>query len=286
MLNLLNYKKGQKGQGYKSGELLNKKTTPPSAYTEATLLKDMENAARFIDNKDLQKLLKQSNGIGTPATRAGIIEKLKGKTGKGMIYLKETKGKLNATPEAISLVDNIKNNGKLVSLLTDVKTTALWEAQLENIANGEDTYDNFYQQQSKYIKDLINEINNNSNFTNLNKGKNMANFTCKDVDCSRDGVLTYRDGKFGKFWACSIRNNEDKLCKNCKIKGDEKKPERVIAEKIEPLQKDGEACPECKVGVLVTRKVSKKGSKAFGKRFLGCNKYPNCNYTEWDGTAT
>lgn len=281
MLNLSNYKKGQSGRGIKDGTLLSKKTTPPSAYTEASLLKDMENAARFIDNKELQKLLKQSNGIGTPATRAGIIEKLKGKTGKGMVYLKETKGKLNATPEAINLVDNIKNNGELVALLTDVKTTAIWEMQLEEIANGKNTYENFYNQQSKYIKNLINEINNNSNLTTI-KGKTMTNFTCKDVGCDRDGTLTYRDGKFGKFWACSKRDKEDEQCKACKLKGEEKKPERVIAEKVEPLPKHGTICPKCNEGTLITRKVGKKESKAYGKRFLSCNKYPDCNYTEWE----
>ncbi len=52
-----------------------KKTTPPKAYTESSLLSAMENAGRFTDDETLKEQLKES-GFGTPATRAGIIERL------------------------------------------------------------------------------------------------------------------------------------------------------------------------------------------------------------------
>ena len=51
-------------------------TQPPSRYTEASILYAMENAGRFVESKDMKDMLKEVSGIGTPATRADIIEKL------------------------------------------------------------------------------------------------------------------------------------------------------------------------------------------------------------------
>lgn len=67
----------------------------------------------------------------------------------------------------------------------------------------------------------------------------------------------------------------------------EQRKSREPAEEVEPLDGDGSPCPECKRGVLKTRKVTKVGSPAFGKRFLSCSNWKGgCKHTEWEGAAT
>ena len=58
------------------GEVISKKTQPPKPFTDATLLSAMTGIARFVQDKDLKKILRETDGLGTEATRAGIIELL------------------------------------------------------------------------------------------------------------------------------------------------------------------------------------------------------------------
>lgn len=114
------------------------KTSPPKHYTEDTLLSTMENAVK-TDNSERQ-------GLGTPATRAGIIENL---VTRGFV---ERKGK--------SLIPSDKGN-KLISLVPDTlksaDMTAQWEAELSDIANGRKQEREFVQEIQEYITDLVNK---------------------------------------------------------------------------------------------------------------------------------
>ena len=113
-------------------------TSPPKHYTEDTLLSAMENAVK-TDNSERQ-------GLGTPATRAGIIENL---VTRGFV---ERKGK--------SLIPSDKGN-KLISLVPDTlksaDMTAQWEAELSDIANGRKQEREFVQEIQEYINDLVNK---------------------------------------------------------------------------------------------------------------------------------
>ena len=113
-------------------------TSPPKHYTEDTLLSAMENAVK-TDNSERQ-------GLGTPATRAGIIENL---VIRGFV---ERKGK--------SLIPSDKGN-KLISLVPDTlksaDMTAQWEAELSDIANGRKQEREFVQEIQEYINDLVNK---------------------------------------------------------------------------------------------------------------------------------
>ena len=113
-------------------------TSPPKHYTEDTLLSAMENAVK-TDNSERQ-------GLGTPATRAGIIENL---VTRGFV---ERKGK--------SLIPSDKGN-KLISLVPDTlksaDMTAQWEAELSDIANGRKQEREFVQEIQEYITDLVNK---------------------------------------------------------------------------------------------------------------------------------
>lgn len=114
------------------------KTSPPKHYTEDTLLSAMKNAVK-TDNSERQ-------GLGTPATRAGIIENL---VSRGFV---ERKGK--------SLIPSDKGN-KLISLVPDTlksaDMTAQWEAELSDIANGRKQEREFVQEIQEYINDLVNK---------------------------------------------------------------------------------------------------------------------------------
>lgn len=112
-----------------SKEIKEKFTTPPSHYSEDTLLKSMETAGVEALDKSIEV---EKKGLGTPATRASIIENL---IYKG--FLKRVKKNLLITDKGIKLVKVIDN------IFKDPITTANWEMKLSNIANGNDTKDNF-----------------------------------------------------------------------------------------------------------------------------------------------
>lgn len=102
-----------------------KKTKPPSAYTEGTLLADMRAAGKFVTDPSLRKMLTRVSGIGTSATRAETVESLKRDK-----YLAVAGKKIQATPRGIALVEWLD---EVCPDLTNVATTAAWEARLDLI---------------------------------------------------------------------------------------------------------------------------------------------------------
>ena len=114
------------------GELLEKNTTPPLYFTDATLLAAMTGIARFVASADIRKILKDTDGLGTEATRAGIIELLfrRGflvRDGKNIHATDAGRGLIKALPEEATLPD----------------MTAHWEATLEAISHRETAYSSF-----------------------------------------------------------------------------------------------------------------------------------------------
>ncbi len=112
--------KGESGEHVPS--LTEKWTTPPKFYTEATLLRAMETAGKFVEDEQLRAALKE-NGIGRPSSRAGIIETLFKRH-----YIKREKKNLIATPTGIELIDTIKEE-----LLKSCELTGIWEKKLRDI---------------------------------------------------------------------------------------------------------------------------------------------------------
>lgn len=102
--------------------LSEKYTTPPKFYTEATLLRAMETAGKFVDNEELRAALKE-NGIGRPSSRAGIIETLFKRR-----YIRRERKNLVATATGIELIDLIKEE-----LLKSCELTGIWEKKLRDI---------------------------------------------------------------------------------------------------------------------------------------------------------
>ncbi|GAK60524.1 DNA topoisomerase [Candidatus Vecturithrix granuli] len=106
-------------------------TTPPPRYTEATLLTAMESPGKFIEDEELRESIK-AGGLGTPATRAEIIEKLISNH-----YIDRNGKSLTPTPKAFELIELAPPE------LTTPELTAQWELRLTNIAKGEERRDRF-----------------------------------------------------------------------------------------------------------------------------------------------
>lgn len=103
-----------------------RKTVPPKRFTDASLNNIMENVDRLVEDKNLKKTLKSKKGIGTPATRAGIVEKLVEST-----LISRNKGQFHASDEAIELVSKLSN----LSIISP-SMTGDWEMILGDIEKG------------------------------------------------------------------------------------------------------------------------------------------------------
>lgn len=102
--------------------LTEKSTTPPPYYNEASLLRAMETAGKFVEDEELRAVLKE-NGIGRPSSRAGIIETLFKRH-----YIRRERKRLLATPTGIELIDTIHEE-----LLKSCELTGIWEKKLRDI---------------------------------------------------------------------------------------------------------------------------------------------------------
>lgn len=132
------------------GELLEKQTQPPKHFTDATLLAAMTGINRFVKDRALKAILKDTDGLGTEATRAGIIELLF-KRG----FLKRQGKIINATPAGIGLVE------ALPEMCTTPDMTAKWEATLNNIAEQQANYKSFMQPLQNTLHELIDIASSN-----------------------------------------------------------------------------------------------------------------------------
>lgn len=142
-------------------KVLTRKTSPPKPYTEATLLTAMETAGKQIEDEKLKEEMK-SIGLGTPATRAGIIEKL-----ISVGYIKRNKKNLVPTENGIQLIEIVHEKLKKPDL------TGEWESELGKIAKNEASARDFIYNIKKYVAEIIKEGKTstvkNINFVNNNK---------------------------------------------------------------------------------------------------------------------
>lgn len=127
--------------------LTEKMTTPPPYYTEATLLRAMETAGKFVEDEELRAALKE-NGIGRPSSRASIIETLFKRH-----YIRRERKRLVATPTGIELIDLIKEE-----LLKSCELTGMQEKKLRDIEHK--TYDpaQFINELKQQIADIVNQV--------------------------------------------------------------------------------------------------------------------------------
>jgi len=127
-------------------EVCERETSPPRPYTDATLLAAMKNAGRTIEDRELAQAMKAS-GLGTPATRAEIIEKLI-RTG----YVERQRKQLRATEKGRVLIERV------ALPLKSPELTAAWEQQLREVEDGSRPVTTFYQGIVELIRDLIPKV--------------------------------------------------------------------------------------------------------------------------------
>ena len=127
--------------------LTEKWTTPPKYYTEATLLRAMETAGKFVDDEELRAALKE-NGIGRPSSRAGIIETLFKRH-----YIRRERKNLLATPTGIELIDTIKEE-----LLKSCELTGIWEKKLRDIEHQKYDAAQFVDELKQQITQIVNDV--------------------------------------------------------------------------------------------------------------------------------
>ena len=148
------FKKGEKGPH--NPVIHQGKTSPPKAFTEATLLRAMETAGKQIDDEELREMMK-NNGIGRPSTRANIIETLFKRN-----YIERKKKNIIATSTGMELIDCIQDE-----LLKSPELTGEWEFKLRKIERGE--YD-----AAQFKEELITMVTNLTRKVINEKGKVFA----------------------------------------------------------------------------------------------------------------
>jgi DNA topoisomerase-3 len=124
-----------------------KQTAPPPRYTEATLLGAMESAGKTLDDEALRAAMKDA-GLGTPATRASIIETLLARD-----YLARSQQQLVPTALGIALIDAVP-----VASLASPELTGAWEARLARIARGEESRAAFMADIAAYVAELVDTV--------------------------------------------------------------------------------------------------------------------------------
>jgi len=127
--------------------LTEKQTTPPKPYTEATLLRAMETAGKFVEDEELRAALKE-NGIGRPSSRASIIETLFKRR-----YIRRERKNLVATATGIELIDIIKED-----LLKSCELTGIWEKKLRDIERKAYNPGQFIEELKQQITQIVAQV--------------------------------------------------------------------------------------------------------------------------------
>ncbi|HEX7255373.1 MAG TPA: DNA topoisomerase 3 [Gaiellaceae bacterium] len=141
----------QQGQEVKcvEAEAEAKETKPPPRYTEATLLSSMETAGKLVDDEELREAMKE-RGLGTPATRAEIIETLIRRE-----YIERAGKDLQPTPKGMSVVTMLEEHP-----ITSAELTGDWEKQLMDIEHGNGDRSSFMDEIAGFAKTTVEEIAN------------------------------------------------------------------------------------------------------------------------------
>jgi DNA topoisomerase-3 len=178
-----------KGDNLKAGavKLLAGKTKPPARYTEATLLSAMEHPGKTIENRELREAMDNTSGLGTPATRAEIIEKL-----FNSFYMERNGKEIFPTSKGIQLI------GLVPVELKSAELTAKWEQQLTEISKGKGIRETFITGIRSYATKLVTTVGGSSQ---TYKHDNITRTKCPE--CGK--FLLQVKGKRGEMYVCQDR---------------------------------------------------------------------------------
>ncbi|MDH5543770.1 MAG: DNA topoisomerase 3 [Nitrospinota bacterium] len=179
-----------------------KETTPPSRYTDASLLSAMMNAQKFVTDAAHKKILKSTSGLGTPATRAAIIESLIARE-----YVKKSGKVFTPTDKGIFLISKVREEK-----ISDPAYTAIWEEELEAIASGSaEGKTDFLKGIKNYATEMVEKVRGLS----LPPGQKANGHDRKSAGTCPECGQPVHEGKINYF--CSTGKDKCKftLFKNC-----------------------------------------------------------------------
>ncbi len=254
-----------------------KQTQPPERFTEGTLIQAMKTVGKAVSDPVLRKVLKDTAGIGTEATRAGIIQTL---FKRGFLE-KAGRKQVISTPAGRGLIHTLPEP------VTDPATTALWEQALDEIAQGNAELEAFVARQAEWVRAMVDTARRTAPVLAASPGQ--ATHACPA--CGKP--LRRRKGKNGWFWGCTgypectttlpdARGRPGKRAsRETAATPHRSAPRAKRASKDTGGYRAGSACPKCGEGKLVQRHLQ-QGHNA-GKAFLGCTGYPRCDFFAWSG---
>ena len=196
------------GQRLKLGgaQVTSGKTPPPPRYTEATLLTAMEHPQTQVEDKELRRILEETSGLGTPATRADIIEKL-----FSAFYIERRGKELVPTSKGQQLVELAPEELRSAAL------TARWEDRLARIAKGTERDTKFVEEMRAYAAKLVAQVKaSDAKYTHDNQTRKVC------PDCGKFLLLV--KGKRGEMLVCpdrecgyrkSVTQTTNARCPNC-----------------------------------------------------------------------
>lgn len=243
-----------------SSHLAEKATRPPSHFTEDSLLGAMENIARFVTEEQFKKILRDTTGLGTTATRAGIIQ---GAVDRG--YFVRKKRKLLATAKAQAL------NAVLPPGIKSPGLTAVWEQELERISTGAAGMDAFMTKITTWICSTVGQLKQAAPELTKPGGAMATAFasagpaTAPCFACQ--GLIRRIKGKNGFFWGC-----RDIECGKTFEDARGKPVDPAIKQQI---QDSAPNCPACGGDMRLRKSKPTPGKRA--KQFWGCSDYPECS---------
>ncbi|HEX4232104.1 MAG TPA: DNA topoisomerase 3 [Bryobacteraceae bacterium] len=188
-------------------EALKKKTRPPKRFTDATLLTAMETAGKTLDERELSDAMKET-GLGTPATRAAIIEVLL-KRG----YIVRNKKSLEATDKGVRLIDVVHPEVKSPAM------TGQWEAYLKRIHQGTSKLAPFLLNIEEYVQEVVAKVDKKVAPTRTTAAVEPSQFTRSNPAAARtipktvDGGVSLSDLLQNIFGFSSFRPNQEAVCK-------------------------------------------------------------------------
>jgi DNA topoisomerase-3 len=160
-------------------EIKESETKPPARFNEATLLSAMEGAGKMVDDEELREAMREK-GLGTPATRAAIIE--------GLIfegYVERKARDLIATSKGISLITLLRN--VRAETLTKPEMTGEWEFRLKQMERGQLSRDDFMQQIRGLTRDIVEKVKG------FGEKPIEGEFVTLDITCPQCGVGPYKE---------------------------------------------------------------------------------------------
>lgn len=222
--------------------LTEKWTTPPKYYTEATLLRAMETAGKFVDDETLRAALKE-NGIGRPSSRAGIIETLFKRH-----YIRRERKNLIATATGIELIDIIHEE-----LLKSCELTGIWEKKLRDIEHKKYEAADFINELKQQVTEIVYDV--------LRDNSNRRVTITTDEDLKKAKKKKAAAPK--KAAAKSAAKSSTASTKNAAAS-----PQPATSEPSADDSIIGTTCPVCGKGTIIK-----------GKTAYGCSNWKNgCTY--------